>query len=169
MAVKRRPPRTSRWNTEKERFFGYVVFPQGINGCWMWTGCIWGNGYGYFKRSGDRNRSLAHRFAYEAFVEPIPDGLVVKHSCDTPACVNPQHLTVGTQRENIQEAREKGRLGPHVLSLHCRRGHPLFGPGVQLECYRGVTRRRCRTCSNERRRLTYHRRHYNNAEVRLAR
>lgn len=53
----------------------------------------------------------AHRVSYEIFIGPIPDGMVVMHTCDTPSCVNPHHLTVGSDLENIHDKVKKGRQG----------------------------------------------------------
>lgn len=76
--------------------------------CVEWRGYRTQNGYG---RQGTK---YAHREAYRQHVGPIPDGMVVMHSCDNPACVNPSHLTVGTQADNIQDMVTKGRhaVGP---------------------------------------------------------
>lgn len=76
--------------------------------CWMWTGArMRGEGsYGRF-----RNR-LAHRVAWELFKGPIPFGLYVLHRCDNPPCVNPEHLFLGTQQDNMDDAHQKGRGGP---------------------------------------------------------
>ena len=52
---------------------------------------------------------MAHRFAYEAFVERIPDGMIVLHSCDNPPCVNPSHLRIGTHKENSGDMVQKNR------------------------------------------------------------
>jgi len=52
----------------------------------------------------------AHRWAYETFVGPIPDGLGVCHHCDTPSCVRPDHLFVGTQKDNVRDCISKGRF-----------------------------------------------------------
>lgn len=76
--------------------------------CWLWRGQIGTYGYGYISLNG--KPTLAHRFVYEQLVGPIPQGLYLLHSCDTPACVNPDHLRCGTQKENIQDAVDRGRI-----------------------------------------------------------
>ena len=71
--------------------------------CWMWTGSVHHNGYGKWKRF------EAHRYSYELHKGPIPDGLLIMHSCDNPLCVNPDHLMPGTIADNIADCVQKGR------------------------------------------------------------
>ena len=75
--------------------------------CWEWTRERNWKGYGVM-RSGKQFR-LAHRFAYEFAVGPIPAGMMVCHRCDNPACVRPGHLFLGTARDNYQDSKRKGR------------------------------------------------------------
>lgn len=75
--------------------------------CWHWVGATSHAGYGEVKINGKRD--LAHRVAYQAINGPIPRGLMVRHSCDRPTCVNPVHLQVGTQAENMQDMVSRGR------------------------------------------------------------
>lgn len=78
--------------------------------CWGWHGNKNQVGYGQF-RVGRKGRVMsAHRVSWEIHNGPIPEGLIVMHSCDNPGCVNPAHLMVGTQKENLQDAARKGRL-----------------------------------------------------------
>ena len=73
-------------------------------------------GYKRIGRAGERRRYFIHRIAWEAHnAEPIPEGMVVLHTCDNPGCFNPEHLRIGTQAENIQDSVAKGRHS----SLNC--------------------------------------------------
>lgn len=76
--------------------------------CWMWSGASNSNGYGRFI---DKNvHHLAHRVAYELFIGPIPGGMNVCHTCDERLCVNPHHLWLGSQSDNLKDAVAKGRM-----------------------------------------------------------
>ena len=114
-------------------------------GCWIWTGSRGRDGYGrmYY---GPGEWRLAHRVVYEGMRGEIPSGMVLDHLCRRPACVNPDHLEVVTNRENVirghNESMEAFRAGT------CRSGHP------KSESYRkrDGSVAYCRICRNERRR-----------------
>ncbi|MDL0133571.1 HNH endonuclease [Halobacterium salinarum] len=76
-------------------------------GCWIWTGSIWGNGYGQFSISGDSHQ--AHRISYRIYNGKIPPGDFVLHKCDVRACVNPDHLYTGSQSDNAQDMWDRDR------------------------------------------------------------
>ena len=77
------------------------------SGCWQWIGKTQRRRYGLFWHR--EKYTGAHRVSYEVFVGPIPAGLVVRHSCDNPGCINPNHLSLGTQKDNARDRTERGR------------------------------------------------------------
>ncbi len=121
--------------------------------CWMWQKSILQSGYGNLGLSGKNYR--AHRVAWMITHGSIPEGQVVCHRCDTPACINPSHLFLGTQGDNIRDAQTKGRLVVpggkgvppanatlnHQLADEIRRRHDLGEKKKDLAINFGVSRR----------------------------
>lgn len=95
-----------RHNTP-EMFWSKV---QKTDVCWLWTGYCDENGYGMLNYGSKKRRS--HSVAWELVKgERLPKGLMLCHKCDNPPCCNPDHLFVGTYKDNMQDAARKGRLG----------------------------------------------------------
>ncbi len=114
------------------------------NGCWEWIGarCLTGHGkFWYNKRLGE-----AHRFSYEIHVGSIPKGMVICHKCDNPPCVNPEHLFLGTMKDNSQDMMAKGRgKGQFTSKTHCKNGHELAGENIYISKSNSKV---CRICMN---------------------
>lgn len=95
----------------KERFLEKIKI---INNCWIWIGAKNSDGYGQI---GKGNKLLScHRVAWEIYHGSIPIDKQVLHKCDTPPCVNPDHLFLGTNLDNIEDAIKKGRISANLLS-----------------------------------------------------
>lgn len=98
-----------------------------LDGCWIWTAKINERGYGVFWLAG-KNRK-AHRVSYELHVQRIPEGMQIDHLCRQPACVNPHHLEVVTQKEN-------NRRKPGVKICEHDVGHTQCRQGCAREYWR---------------------------------
>lgn len=83
-------------------------------GCYLWIKATDKNGYGVIKRSGERLMIKAHRLSWILSNGEIPDNLCVLHKCDTPQCVNPEHLFLGTPADNNIDKMNKGRCNSYV-------------------------------------------------------
>lgn len=98
--------------------FWEKCIPEPNSGCWLWTAGTCKDGYGKFQVTNPLGKPKqwhlrAHRFAYWAVRRVSP--VVVRHSCDTPSCVNPEHLIGGSQRDNIRDMDARGRRPKGVL------------------------------------------------------
>jgi len=100
------------------RFWTYVDKISSPHGCWLWTGSRGRRTYGRFWIA-QRIPIPAHRVSYYIQFGPIPDGVWVLHNCpggDNPSCVNPEHLWLGTDADNIADMHAKGRGGKYGRS-----------------------------------------------------
>jgi len=113
------------------------------DGCWPWQGPL-RNGYGYIHLSRDK-KVAAHRWTYELFVGPIPEGLTLDHLCRNRSCVKPTHLEPVTNRVNI--LRGESLSARRARQTHCKRGHPFTAENTTTDA---KGRRICRACRKER-------------------
>lgn len=103
---------------EFERFVAKVPLPNIEGGCMEWKGYKNRDGYGQFNVAGKMKK--AHRLSFEHYIGPIPEGLCVLHKCDTPGCVRPDHLSVGTHHQNMADKMKKNRHADTRGELHGR-------------------------------------------------
>lgn len=94
-------------STLMQRFWKYT---KKSRRCWHWIGAKQDAGYGELWCWEKRKYVGAHRVSWEIHNGPIPKGLSVLHKCDNPSCVNPKHLFLGTQKDNIRDGMKKGRI-----------------------------------------------------------
>jgi hypothetical protein len=97
-----------RTESPEDRFRRRLASAARVNECWLWNGYLDKDGYGTFAVT-HKHTKKAHRYSYELNVGPIPQGLCVCHRCDTPSCVRPGHLFVGTMTDNDADRDSKGR------------------------------------------------------------
>ncbi len=132
-------PLTYQTGTPDERFWIRV---DASGDCWEWTGSCNRGGYGNFSVKGVPIN--AHRYAWSSLIGPIPPKAVVDHMCRNRRCVNPDHLRIVSQRENIMSG-----YSPKALvhrSDRCIRGHLFTPANTGRYAYGG---RRCRQCRRE--------------------
>jgi hypothetical protein len=155
----REAPYRPRTGTLEERFLARVD----RNGeCWLWTGIVKTNGYGIFSTGRRKSRVHAHRWSYEHFVGPIPEGLEIDHTCHDPAtckersacphrrCVNPAHLRAVTRRENHHASgNAEATSKAHRSKTHCPQGHPYDEANTRWHWNRTYWNRQCIECSRK--------------------
>ena len=129
--------------SQLERFFRHVM-PVTESGCWVWMGSTTLKGYG--KVNIPNRSTMVHRVAYEHFKGPIPDGLSVDHACRVRCCVNPEHMHICTNQENVLSG--VGHTAMNARKTHCPRGHAYTRENTRY--YKG---RNCRECHRIKKRM----------------
>lgn len=146
-----------RANVTLQQRFDEKYIPEPFSGCWLWTGSLDGNGYGLIFANG-----RSHHAARIAWLlkhgEEVPKDLYACHRCDIRSCVNPDHIFLGTNSDNMMDAIKKGRKkyrsgfgknweGIRELKFNskptCKRGHLKSGDNLYINP-RGIAH--CREC-----------------------
>lgn len=104
-----------------KRFEAFIM-PDMNYGCWLWTGTMNSDGYGNFGVKASCH-AKAHRVSYEIYKGKIPPGLIVRHKCDNPSCVNPDHLELGTHADNSSDRSKRNRT-----ALGAKNGKSVLKP-----------------------------------------
>lgn len=143
-----------------ERFERKFV-PEPNSGCWIWTGSTDRRGYGQLRVTTQKNKTrlrYATHVSLEIVGRKVPKGMEACHHCDVPACVNPDHLFIGTHRDNVLDSWSKGRASKppsakkgQGLKTYCHRGHLLDGGDVYW--VNDGSRRMCNECRRINKRL----------------
>lgn len=124
------------------------------SGCWIWMKGISNDGYPVISAP-DKTRR-AHRVSYEVFNGSFDKSLMVCHRCDVPSCVNPDHLFLGTNGDNMRDAVAKGRhRNQHTGKTHCSNGHEFNEKNTRIYHKRVGWQRICRECEKNRHSVSY--------------
>lgn len=129
---------SKRYGTIEERFWANVV-PEPMSGCWLWTGPVDDFGYGRFREEAPSKKKVrAHVLSCRFHGKLLPPGFVWRHTCDLPACVNPDHLIPGSDGDNVADMDARGRraLGERAPCVKLTESEVIeifHAPGSQRE------------------------------------
>lgn len=120
-------------------------------GCWIWNAATDKDGYGKFTLSRPKRTEQAHRASWIFHLGPIPSGKCVLHHCDTPSCVNPNCLWLGTIQDNNEDRTRKGRSKNQYGKTHCKWGHEFNEENTIVKSNYRI----CKTCARNRNGLPF--------------
>lgn len=129
----------------ENRFWSMV---NKTEGCWNWLGSTCNDGYGRISTSKAGKYIYAHRFSFELKNGQIPSGMTIDHICRNRKCVNPDHLRVVSNRENILSGISPSAF--HAKQTHCIHGHPFSGDNLIIRKSGG---RDCKECKRNRQKM----------------
>jgi len=135
-----------------DRLLNKIIINQHTN-CWEWQGSTNNIGYGFIRDG--RNMRTAHRVSYEEHVGVIPKGMCVCHTCDNTKCINPNHLWLGTRKQNTIDMLNKGRHRPFGWVP----GTPGLRTGVKLP------KQHCKYCNRNISTSNYKKYHGDNCKM----
>jgi hypothetical protein len=130
---------------QAETFWAYV---ERSNSCWNWTASCDSKGYGQYAigtyKPNSRRNARAHQVSYALTIGEVPENMVIDHLCRNRTCVNPAHMEVVTNKDNI--LRGVSPSSKHAIKTHCPYGHPYNDSNTRLNAGSRV----CRTCHRQR-------------------
>lgn len=126
-------------NADMQNYILERSIPEPTTGCWLWNMSLDQDGYG--RASFKDMKTPAHRISYFAFKGDFKSFMVC-HKCDTPACVNPDHLWLGTAKDNMRDCVSKGRKS----KTHCVNGHEFTPDNTYIKNHKGEISKSCRIC-----------------------
>jgi hypothetical protein len=144
----------SEFSDEAQQKFWARVEIKGPDECWLWKNST--NKFGHGSACYHNRLYKTHRLAYAFTNGTVPQGLLVRHSCDNPPCCNPGHLLLGTIKDNSDDMMARKR---HLsfFRTHCPKGHAMVPENIRRKIMDGKLRKGCKACEAEQARRRYFR------------